>query len=118
MNQDALAKMMEDFGAMLKKTTDSEMTQLRQTLQELADNLSKAGGDIGSGVDKVIEGLDKGTAELLTRVEGISANLAAGATGLQGATDGVKAAMDGILHPNPRFSRSTLASKNILTPDR
>ena len=35
--------MLNDFAAMLKQATDSEMTQLQQTLQELTNQLRGAG---------------------------------------------------------------------------
>lgn len=43
MNQDALKSMLTDFAGMLKQATDSEMTQLQQTLQELTKQLHGAG---------------------------------------------------------------------------
>lgn len=43
MNQEALKTMLADFAAMLKQATDSEMTQLQQTLQELTNQLHGAG---------------------------------------------------------------------------
>ena len=43
MNQEALKTMLTDFAAMLKQATDSEMTQLQQTLQELTNQLHGAG---------------------------------------------------------------------------
>ncbi len=98
MNQEALAKMMEDFGNMLKKATDSEMTKLREALEELAAKLTVAGAVVGDGGTKAAVALDKAGSDLLARVEQISANLATGATDLQGATDGVKEAMNGLGH--------------------
>lgn len=43
MNQEALKTMLTDFAAMLKQATDSEMTQLQQTLQDLTNQLHGAG---------------------------------------------------------------------------
>jgi methyl-accepting chemotaxis protein len=86
--------MMDDFAAMLKKSTDTEMAQLRETLTTLADRLTGAGSAIGEGAGKAAEKLDKAGTDLLTRVEQVSANLASGATNLEGATQGVKEAMN------------------------
>lgn len=94
MNQEALQHMMDDFAAMLKKSTDTEMAQLRETLTTLADRLTGAGSAIGEGAGKAAEKLDKAGTDLLTRVEQVSANLASGATNLEGATQGVKEAMN------------------------
>lgn len=49
---------------------------------------------IGEGAGKAAEKLDKAGTDLLTRVEQVSANLASGATNLEGATQGVKEAMN------------------------
>lgn len=43
MNEEAIRTMLTDFSAMLKKATDSEMEQLKQTLQELTNQLHGAG---------------------------------------------------------------------------
>lgn len=94
MNQDALQHMMDDFAAMLKKSTDAEMTQLRETLETLAERLTGAGNAIGEGAGQAAEKLDKAGADLLTRVEQVSENLANGANNLQSATQGVKEAMN------------------------
>jgi methyl-accepting chemotaxis protein len=94
MNQEALRHMMDDFAAMLKKSTDSEMAQLRETLVTLAERLTGAGNAIGEGAGHAAEKLDKAGADLLTRVEQVSANLASGATNLEGATQGIKEAMN------------------------
>ncbi len=94
MNQEALQHMMDDFAAMLKKSTDSEMAQLRETLATLADRLTGAGNAIGEGAGQAAEKLDKAGTDLLARVEQVSANLASGATNLEGATQGVKGAMN------------------------
>lgn len=112
MNQDALDKMAEKFKKMLDEMTESEMKQLRETLMRLAENLEKAGTNFGDGAGKAAEklgeaggkleegairaaeNLDKAGTDLLDRVEQISASLANGATNLQGATQGVKEAMN------------------------
>lgn len=43
MNQEALKTMLSDFAGMLQQATESEMTQLQQTLQELTNQLHGAG---------------------------------------------------------------------------
>jgi len=93
-NQEALQRMVDDFAAMLKKSTDSEMAQLRETLSTLAEQLTGAGNAIGEGAGQAAEKLDKASIDLLTRVEQVSANLASGTTNLEGATQGVKEAMN------------------------
>lgn len=94
MNQEALKKMVEDFGSMLQRATDSEMTQLRETLETLASRLNVAGLAIGSGADKAAESIDRAGAELVASTELISNNLSAGANKLEGATQGLKEAMN------------------------
>ncbi len=94
MNQEALQTMLQDFGAMLQKATDSEMTQLRQTLEALAKNLNSAGESIGQGAAGAATAIDAAGASLLARVEEVSANLATGATNLEGAAQAVKLAMN------------------------
>jgi ABC-type transporter Mla subunit MlaD len=94
MNQDALQRMVEDFAGMLKKSTDSEMGQLRAALETLATQLSGAGANIGESASKAAEKLDQAGAELLSRVGDVSENLATGASNLAGATQGVKEAMN------------------------
>jgi uncharacterized protein YukE len=94
MNQDALQKMMSEFGGMLKAQTDSEMAQLRQTLTELSSRLAVAGETIGTSAGTAAEKLDRAGSDLLTRVEQVSGNLESGAKNLEGATQGVKEAMN------------------------
>lgn len=94
MNQEALQRMLEEFSGMLKSATDSEMTLLRETLEMLATRLTGAGEAIGEGAGKAADKLDKAGADLLARVELVSTNLATGATNLEGATQGVKEAMN------------------------
>lgn len=52
MNQEALKTMLSDFAGLLRQATDSEMTQLQQTLQELTNQLHGAGSvlEIQSGM--------------------------------------------------------------------
>ncbi|MBL0295610.1 MAG: hypothetical protein IPQ21_00015 [Betaproteobacteria bacterium] len=94
MNQDALQQMLGDFGAMLKQATDSEMTQLRHTLEALANRLDGAGQAIGQGASDAAKAIDEAGATLLARVEQVAANLASGATNLEGAAEAVKIAMN------------------------
>ena len=94
MNQEALQQMMKDFGSMLKETTNAEMSQLKETLETLVTRLDGSGQAIGTGADRMAASLDKAGTDLLTRVEQISTNLALGATNLEGATQGVKEAMN------------------------
>ncbi len=93
MNQEALQKMMGDFAGMLKQATDTEMTQLRETMEALATRLTGAGAAIGDGAGRAAQKLDQAGADLMARVEQISQNLAAGAVDLQSATHGFKDAM-------------------------
>lgn len=94
MNQDALKQMLGDFGAMLKQATDSEMSQLRQTLEDLSGKLIGAGQAIGQGAGDAAKAIDAAGASLLARVEEVSSNLAVGATNLGGAAEAVKVAMN------------------------
>lgn len=94
MNQDALQKMLSEFGSMLKQATDSEMEQFRQTLVDLSARLDVAGESISHGATGVVKAIDAAGATLLERVEQVSANLATGATNLEGAADAVKIALN------------------------
>lgn len=93
MNQEALQRMMEEFSGMLRNATDSEMTQLRRTLETLSDRLTAAGQSIGEGAGTAAERLDKAGTELLSRVGEVSANLSASAASLDGATQRVGESM-------------------------
>lgn len=75
MNEDALQKMLSDFGAMLKQATDSEMAQLRSALEGLASRLDMAGQVIGKEADGAAKALDGAGAALATRLEQSSTNL-------------------------------------------
>ena len=79
MNQAALQEMIERFGTLLKEATDSEMTQLRKTLESLSERLEGAGQAIGSGAGEAAEKLDRAGTDLLARVEQVSQSLGAGA---------------------------------------
>lgn len=94
MNQEALQKMLQDFAAMLKQATDSEMAQLRQTLAELASKLEGAGVKLGEGAGEAANSLTQAGAELVARVHEISKNLANSATNMETAADSVKLAMN------------------------
>lgn len=94
MNQEALQKMLQDFAAMLKQATDSEMAQLRQTLAELASKLEGAGVKLGEGAGEAADSLSQAGAELVARVHEISENLAKSATNMETAADSVKLAMN------------------------
>jgi hypothetical protein len=94
MNQDALQKMLEDFAGMLKQATDSEMTQLRSTLQELATNLEGAGVMLGEGATGAANAINQAGEQLVARVQQIAENLADGATNLEGAAGSIKLAMN------------------------
>ncbi len=94
MNQEALQKMLNDFAAMLKQATDSEMAALQKTLAELAAKLEGAGIKIGEGVGDAAESLTKAGAELVARVHEISENLSKSATNMETAAGSVKVAMN------------------------
>ncbi len=94
MNQEALQKMLDDFAVMLKGATESEMNQLRETLALLAERLDGAGKSIGQTIGDAAEGIGKAGEDLMTSVQDVAASLADGATRLEGATQGVKEAMN------------------------
>lgn len=94
MNQEALERMLVDFSGMLKQMTESEMTQLRKTLESLADRLDGAGNVIEKGAGEAADKLDKVGSELLARVEHISASLVTGATNIDTAAQSVKEALN------------------------
>lgn len=94
MNQEALQKMMDDFAAMLKGATESEMNQLRETLALLAERLDGAGKSIGQTIGDAAQGIGKAGEDLMTSVQHVASSLADGATRLEGATQGVKEAMN------------------------
>lgn len=94
MNQEALQKMLEDFAAMLKQATNSEMAQLRQTLTELSTKLEGAGVTFGEGATDAATAINEAGAQLVARVQEIAQNLATGATNLETAAGSVKLAMN------------------------
>lgn len=79
---------------MLKESTDSEMTKLRETLVTLSDRLEGAGQAIGTGAGEAAEKLDKAGSDLLSRVEQVTQALGGGASNLDAAAQGVKEAMN------------------------
>jgi methyl-accepting chemotaxis protein len=85
MNQDALEKMTRDFAAQLKQGTESEMAQLRQTLTDLATNLSSAGETLGNGTADAADKLSVAGSHLLERVGAVSEALSDGAQNLEQA---------------------------------
>jgi methyl-accepting chemotaxis protein len=93
MNQEALKTMLNDFAAMLKKATESEMKQLQQTLKELADRLQSVGGILGEGGTKAGDAINEASALLVSRVQEISENLSTGATDMQTAASAINTAM-------------------------
>ena len=94
MNQEALQKMLEDFAAMLKQATDSEMAQLQKTLVDLASKLEGAGAKLGAGAGEAADSLTRAGAELVARVHEISENLANSASNMETAAGAVKIAMN------------------------
>lgn len=86
--------MLDDFAAMLKKATESEMNQLQQTLKELADKLQIAGGSLGEGGVKAGDAINEASALLVSRVQEISENLAKGASNMDDAAAAIKLAMN------------------------
>ncbi|MFM2075631.1 MAG: hypothetical protein RJB34_1936 [Pseudomonadota bacterium] len=94
MNQEALKTMLEDFAAMLKQATESEMNQLQQTLKELSDKLQIAGGTLGEGGVKAGDAINEASALLVSRVQEISENLAKGASNMDAAASAINSAMN------------------------
>lgn len=77
MNQEALKTMLNDFTGMLKQATDSEMTQLQQTLQELTNQLHGAGSvlEIQSGM--AANAILNAGVEMQTQLKGAGETLSA-----------------------------------------
>jgi methyl-accepting chemotaxis protein len=94
MNQDALEKMTKDFSAMLQQNTETEMSQLRTTLQDLSSRLEGAGTVFGDGAKDAASAINEAGAQLVQRVQEISENLATGAINLDGAASSIKLAMN------------------------
>ncbi|MBK7673622.1 MAG: hypothetical protein IPJ27_02000 [Candidatus Accumulibacter sp.] len=94
MNQEALERMIEDFSATLKKATDSEMTQLRETLVALSSRLDGAGDAIGRGAETAVAALDRAGTDLVARVEAVAAGLGTGAANLEAAAQSLKVALN------------------------
>jgi hypothetical protein len=94
MNQEALKTMLDDFAAMLKQATDSEMAELKKTLKELAEKLDTAGVNLGRGGSEAGSAINEAGALLVARVKEISENLAQAATNMDGAASSIKLAMN------------------------
>ena len=94
MNQEALKTMLDDFAAMLKQATDSEMAELKKTLKELAEKLDTAGENLGKGGSEAGNAINEASALLVSRVKEISENLALGATNMETAASAIKSAMN------------------------
>lgn len=68
MNQQALEEMMKGYAATLKKATNTEMTQLRETLKYLSGQLDGAGKHFGEGAAKAASAIDQASAIMVTQV--------------------------------------------------
>ncbi len=93
MNQKALKTMLDDFAAMLKQATDSEMAELKKTLKELAEKLDTAGENLGKGGSEAGNAINEAGALLVARVKEISENLAQAATNMDDAASSINHAM-------------------------
>jgi methyl-accepting chemotaxis protein len=96
MNQEALEQMLKDFGGQLKQATSSEMDQLRTTLQELSDRLSKVSLEIGTSAGKAAKDLTDAGAGLSENFGAVAGNLSEASLNLGAATRGLSAAMTGL----------------------
>ncbi|MBP3981383.1 hypothetical protein J8G26_11650 [Acidovorax sp. JG5] len=77
MNQEALKTMMSDFAGMLKQATDSEMTQLQKTLQELANQLHSAGSVLENQSGMAANAILNAGVEMQTQLKGAGDTLTA-----------------------------------------
>ena len=68
-NQEALQKMLEDFAGLLKKATETEMTQLQETLAKLANNLTEAGVLAGTRIEKASESLSESVSSAAEKLQ-------------------------------------------------
>lgn len=89
MNQEALKTMMDDFAAMLKQATATEMEQLQRTLEDLARNLKGAGESFGAGANSAADAIHAAGSHLVERVQETTSNLIEGAGSLERATSTV-----------------------------
>lgn len=90
MNQEALKTMMDDFAAMLKQATATEMEQLQRSLRELAGTLNTAGESFGAGANSAATAIHDAGDQLVNRMQESSNNLAAGADSLEKVTASVR----------------------------
>lgn len=79
MNQEALERMLEDFSAMLTRSTQSEMARLRETLEALVDRLNGAGEALGHGAGVAAEGLTRAGTDLVVQMNEARDSLGQGA---------------------------------------
>ena len=77
MNQEALKTMLNDFAAMLKQATNSEMTQLQQTLQELTNQLRGAGAILETQSGMAANAILNAGLEMQTQLKGAGETLSA-----------------------------------------
>ena len=70
MNQEALKTMLGDFAGLLRQATDSEMTQLQQTLQELTNQLNGAGSALEIQSGKAASAILNAGVEMQTQLKG------------------------------------------------
>lgn len=70
MNQEALKTMLSDFAGLLRQATDSEMTQLQQTLQELTNQLHGAGSALEIQSGKAASAILNAGVEMQTQLKG------------------------------------------------
>ncbi len=94
MNQGALEKMLTDFAVMLKQATESEMGQLRQSLEILAERLAGAAISIEGGAGRAGEALTGAGDTLSASIGDMAATLAAGAANLDEASSSIKLALN------------------------
>jgi hypothetical protein len=96
MNQEALEKMLTDFSGQLRQATSSEMDQLRSTLQELSDRLSKVGVDIGTSAGKAAQDLTDAGAGLSENFGAVADRLSEASSSLSESTRGLSTTMSGL----------------------
>lgn len=105
MNQEALERMLRDFSGMLKEMTESEMTELKKTLVNLATQLNDVGQTIADKADEAVGKmadkagevagkLDVAGNNLYANVEKVSASLVDGAASIDTASVNLKETMN------------------------
>jgi hypothetical protein len=75
MNQDALKKMAEDFAAMLQKMTDSELSDLKNSLERLAEKITLSGDRVMSGAKTAGDTLGKASIDLIASIDVVTSRL-------------------------------------------